>query len=139
MLDISCESSAAILLGALMVNVYANSQACLKPKALRTAKTLLLHYPPISPKLSIRSIKRKKVTLQVAYTAKNIRRFYSKITIIGNQPLVYLPLFLRAPVNIFKKHQAQSVAKDSNCLVIMSFNTIKVFSISFRKHSPTIL
>ena len=60
MLDISCESSAAILLGALRVNVYANIQACLKPKALRTAKTLLLHYPPISPKLSIRSIKRKK-------------------------------------------------------------------------------
>ena len=41
-------------------------------------------------------------------TAKNIRIFYGKI--IGNQLPVHFPLFLRAPVNIFR-NQAQNGSK----------------------------
>ena len=42
------------------------------------------------------------------YTAKNIHRFYGKIT--GNQLPVHIPFFLRAPVNIFR-NQAQYGSK----------------------------
>ena len=45
---------------------------------------------------------------QGLYTAKNIRTFYGKIT--GNQLPVHFPLFLRAPVNIFR-NQAQNGSK----------------------------
>ena len=44
----------------------------------------------------------------LSYTVKNIRRFYGKIT--GNQLPVYFPLFLQAPVNIFR-NQAQNGSK----------------------------
>ena len=43
------------------------------------------------------------------YTAKHIRRFYGKIT--GNQLPVYFPFFLRVPVNIFFRNQAQYGSK----------------------------
>ena len=39
-------------------------------------------------------------------TAKNIRRFYGKIT--ENQLLVHFPLFLQAPVNIFRNPEQYS-------------------------------
>ena len=56
-----------------------------------------------------------------AHTVKNIRRFYGKIT--GNQLPVHFPLFLHAPVNIFR-NQAQNGSKGHYC---------------FLSYSPTIL
>ena len=40
------------------------------------------------------------VRISAKYTAKNIRRFDGKIN--GNHSLVHFPLFLQAPVNIFR-------------------------------------
>ena len=42
------------------------------------------------------------------YAAKNIRRFYGKIT--GNQLPVHFPYFLRVPLNIFR-NQGQCGSK----------------------------
>ena len=65
----------------------------------------------------------------IMYTAKHIRRFYSKITC--NQLPVHFMLFLQAPVNIFR-NQAQYGSK-GHVLVffffcIQPFNPTKVFS-----------
>ena len=50
---------------------------------------------------------------------KNIRRFYGKIT--GNQLTVHFPLFLQAPVNIFR-NQAHYGSKDTIVVVFLSYS-----------------
>ena len=61
--------------------------------------------------------------LSKANTLKNIRRFYGKIS--GNQLPVNFPLFLQAPVNIFR-NQAQNGRKGHYCLfVIQLYKTTK--------------
>ena len=62
------------------------------------------------------------VNLFSTYTVKNFRKFYGKIT--GNQLPVHFPLFLQAPVNIFR-NQAQNSSKGHYCF--------------FLSYSPTIL
>ena len=60
---------------------------------------------------------------------KNIRRFYGKIT--GNQLPIHFPLFLQAPVNIFR-NQALNDSKGHYCFffffVKQPYNPTKVFS-----------
>ena len=69
---------------------------------------------------------REYITWKGFHTAKNIRRFYSKLT--GNQLPVHFPLFFQASVNIFR-NQAQYGSKGHVLfLVIKPFNPAKVFS-----------
>ena len=62
------------------------------------------------------------------FTVKNICRFYGTIT--GNELPVHFPLFLQAPVNIFR-NQAQNGSKGHYIFfffVIQPYNPTKVFS-----------